>query len=217
MLLKLSDKISECLAHAADARELANAAIDLGHKADHLDMERRWLRLVESYRFVEQAHLFLQDANARWLPAAETLPQTGVLVVICPTTGRKFSTGILTDTDSLALLPQELIRSRCPHCDDAHAWETKDARLVAALPLNQWVEFARSEVIMPIGELTSIARRFYTLARKTSDPIMKERLTILADGYLEQADELKRQPMVIQTAYWTSDTRPCGARIKVAP
>jgi len=200
MLLQLSDKISECLAHAADARELANTAIDLGRKADHLDMERRWLRLVESYRFVEQANLFLQDAHARWLPAAETLPETGVLVVICPTTGRKFSTGILTDTDSLALLPQELIRSRCPHCDDAHAWETKDARLVAALPLNQWVEFARSEVIMPIEELTSIARRFYTLARKTSDPIAKERLTILADSYLEQADQLKCQRTVTQAA-----------------
>ena len=200
MLLQLSDKISECLAHAADARELANTAIDLGRKADHLDMERRWLRLVESYRFVEQANLFLQDAHARWLPAAETLPETGVLVVICPTTGRKFSTGILTDTDSLALLPQELIRSRCPHCDDAHAWETKDARLVAALPLNQWVEFARSEVIMPIEELTSIARRFYTLARKTSDPITKERLTILADSYLEQADQLKCQRTVTQAA-----------------
>ena len=200
MLLQLSDKISECLAHAADARELANTAIDLGRKADHLDMERRWLRLVESYRFVEQANLFLQDAHARWLPAAETLPETGVLVVICPTTGRKFSTGILTDTDSLALLPQELIRSRCPHCNDAHAWETKDARLVAALPLNQWVEFARSEVIMPIEELTSIARRFYTLARKTSDPIAKERLTILADSYLEQADQLKCQRTVTQAA-----------------
>ena len=200
MLLQLSDKISECLAHAADARELANTAIDLGRKADHLDMERRWLRLVESYRFVEQANLFLQDAHARWLPAAEGLPETGVLVVICPTTGRKFSTGILTDTDSLALLPQELIRSRCPHCDDAHAWETKDARLVAALPLNQWVEFARSEVIMPIEELTSIARRFYTLARKTSDPIAKERLTILADSYLEQADQLKCQRTVTQAA-----------------
>ena len=200
MLLQLWDKISECLAHAADARELANTAIDLGRKADHLDMERRWLRLVESYRFVEQANLFLQDAHARWLPAAETLPETGVLVVICPTTGRKFSTGILTDTDSLALLPQELIRSRCPHCDDAHAWETKDARLVAALPLNQWVEFARSEVIMPIEELTIIARRFYTLARKTSDPIAKERLTILADSYLEQADQLKCQRTVTQAA-----------------
>ena len=200
MLLQLSDKISECLAHAADARELANTAIDLGRKADHLDMERRWLRLVESYRFVEQANLFLQDAHARWLPAAEGLPEIGVLVVICPTTGRKFSTGILTDTDSLALLPQELIRSRCPHCDDAHAWETKDARLVAALPLNQWVEFARSEVIMPIEELTSIARRFYTLARKTSDPIAKERLTILADSYLEQADQLKCQRTVTQAA-----------------
>ena len=53
---------------------------------------------------------------------------------------------------------------------------------------------------MPIEELKSIARRFYTLARKTSDPITKERLTILADSYLEQADQLKCQRTVTQAA-----------------
>src|SRR5215831_16015211 len=51
MLLKLSDKISECLAHAAEARERAKAATDADQKAHFLDMELRWLRLVESYRF----------------------------------------------------------------------------------------------------------------------------------------------------------------------
>ena len=54
MLLKLSDKISQCVAHAADARERANAATDPSRRADLLDMELRWLRLVESYRFVPQ-------------------------------------------------------------------------------------------------------------------------------------------------------------------
>jgi len=48
MLLKLSDKISECLTEAAEARERAKAATDPGHKADFLDMELRWLRLVEA-------------------------------------------------------------------------------------------------------------------------------------------------------------------------
>jgi len=52
---------------------------------------------------------------------------------------------------------------------------------------------------MLMEELTSIARRFYALARTTSDPSTKERLTILADSYLEQADKLKRQPTVTQT------------------
>ena len=54
-------------------------------------------------------------------------------------------------------------------------------------------------VVMLMEELTSIARRFYALARTTSDPSTKERLTILADSYLEQADQLKRQPTVTQT------------------
>jgi len=63
MLLKLSDKISECLAHAAEARERAKAATDADHKADFHDMELRWLRLVESYRFVEQASRFLEDGH----------------------------------------------------------------------------------------------------------------------------------------------------------
>ena len=62
-------------------------------------------------------------------------------------------------------------------------------------------------VIMLMEELTSIARRFYTLARNTSDPITKERLTTLADSYLEQAEQLKCQRTVAQAAYSASDTR----------
>jgi hypothetical protein len=40
MLLKLSDKISECLSHAADARERANAATDPSFSADYLATSR---------------------------------------------------------------------------------------------------------------------------------------------------------------------------------
>ena len=94
MLLKLSDQISECLAHAAEARERAKAATGADQKAHFLDMELRWLRLVESYRFVEQASRFLKDSHLARLPSRETLPQTGVLVVTCPTIGKDFSTGI---------------------------------------------------------------------------------------------------------------------------
>src|SRR5262245_27557421 len=121
MLLKLSDKISECLAHAAEARERAKAATGADQKAHFLDMELRWLRLVESYRFVEQASRFLKDSHLARLPSREPLPQTGVLVVTCPTIGKDFSTGILTDTDSLALTPQDLTRSYSPHCGMEHA------------------------------------------------------------------------------------------------
>ena len=146
MLLKLSDQISECLGYAVASREQANAAADPSRKADFLNMERRWLRLVESYRFVEQAARFLEDSHLARMPSSEKLPQTGVLVVTCPTTGKDFSTGIMTDAASLTLTPKELIRSHCPHCDVEHAWWTKDAKLVAALPPSKWVENARAEV-----------------------------------------------------------------------
>ena len=145
MLLKLSDKISECLAHAAEARERAKAATDADHKADFHDMELRWLRLVESYRFVEQASRFLEDGHLARITQREKMAQTGVLVVTCPTTRKDFSTGILTDTDSLALTPQDLTRSYCPHCRREHSWWPKDAKLVSALPQSEWIESARGE------------------------------------------------------------------------
>jgi hypothetical protein len=145
MLLKLSDKISECLTEAAEARERVKAATDPGHKADFLDMELRWLRLVERYRFVEQASRFLEDSHLARIAQREKMAQTGVLVVTCPTTRKDFSTGILTDTDSLALTPQDLTRSYCPHCRREHSWWPKDAKLVPALPQSEWVEFTRGE------------------------------------------------------------------------
>jgi hypothetical protein len=76
---------------------------------------------------------------------APTPPETGVLVVTCPTTGKDFSTGILTDEASLVLTPQELIRSHCPHCDAEHSWWLKEAKLVVALPPSEWIgpEIAR--------------------------------------------------------------------------
>lgn len=75
MLLKLSDQISECLSLAADARERANVVTDPRRKEDFLDMERRWLRLVESYRFVEQAARFLEDSDAARSPSTQKLPK----------------------------------------------------------------------------------------------------------------------------------------------
>ena len=147
MLLKLSDQISECLAQAAEARERADATTDPELREDWLQMELRWLRIVESCRFVEQAALFLEDSHAARTSLIEILPRTGVLVVSCPTTGKDFSTGIMTDEASLKLLSQELNRSRCPHCGVEHSWWTRDAKLVDALPQKDWVEFAHAEVV----------------------------------------------------------------------
>ena len=48
-------------------------------------------------------------------------------------------------------------------------------------------------VVMPIKELTAMARRFHRLARVTSDAVMKERLFALGNDYLVQVDQLKRE------------------------
>jgi len=147
MLLNLSEKIKECLTRAADARERANAALDPSRKADLLDVELHWLRLVESYRFVEQVDRFLEDSSVARTGSTEKLPEMGVLAVTCPTTGKDFSTGILTDAASFARLSQELMLSRCPHCHLDHSWWTKDAKLVPALPPSARIEFAPAEAI----------------------------------------------------------------------
>lgn len=77
MFFKVSAKINECLARAAAARECARTAADPDRKADLLDMELRWLRLVESYKFVEQADRFLADARAQRQPAEEAAQSAG--------------------------------------------------------------------------------------------------------------------------------------------
>jgi hypothetical protein len=145
MLLKLSDKISECLARAADAVERARDATDPSQKAHWLDLESQWLRLLETCRFVEQASRFLEDGHVTRKQSRERLSQTGTLIVTCPTTGKDFATGVLTDEANLSLMPLELTRSHCPHCGAWHSWWTKDAKLAPALPQSEWVEFAHAE------------------------------------------------------------------------
>ena len=75
MLLKISERIVECLERAAEARERASRATDPAQKSDFLDMELRWMRLVESYRFVEQANRFLDDAARNSFPRHLPVPK----------------------------------------------------------------------------------------------------------------------------------------------
>jgi len=74
MVLKVSDKIRECLARAACAREHANAATDPSGKAHLLEIEQIWLRIVESYRVVEQVDRFLEGAHALRRSSAAEIP-----------------------------------------------------------------------------------------------------------------------------------------------
>jgi len=64
MLLRVSDQIRECLNQAAEAAERARTAADPECKETFLDMERRWMLLVESFRLVEQAQRFIDDGRA---------------------------------------------------------------------------------------------------------------------------------------------------------
>jgi GAF domain len=97
MLLMLSDKVNECLARAADVRGQAEATTNPRWKAHLLDMESRWLRLAERFRFIEQADRFLEDARG-WRPSAETWAQSG-----CPTVGREPNDAVKVAADRLAL------------------------------------------------------------------------------------------------------------------
>jgi hypothetical protein len=52
---------------------------------------------------------------------------------------------------------------------------------------------------MPVvEELLTKARHFHVLARKTSDPVTKERLLRLGEDYLAQADQLTSERKVVQ-------------------
>jgi hypothetical protein len=63
MLLRAAENIRQCLDQAAEARKCAQEATDLESKAQLLDMERRWLRLVETYRLIEQMERFIADGK----------------------------------------------------------------------------------------------------------------------------------------------------------
>jgi len=54
----------------------------------------------------------------------------GVLVIKCQVTGRKFSTGVHTDADTLAKMKNEVLSARCPYCLTRHSWRPLDAKLV---------------------------------------------------------------------------------------
>jgi hypothetical protein len=63
MLLRVAAKIRQCLDHAAEARHRARTEPNPQRKAEFLDMERRWLRLAESYRLLEQIERFIADGK----------------------------------------------------------------------------------------------------------------------------------------------------------
>jgi GAF domain-containing protein len=56
MLGKLLQMREKCLASAAEARERSRAAGESEIKASYCEIERQWLRLAQSYEFLEEAN-----------------------------------------------------------------------------------------------------------------------------------------------------------------
>ena len=52
-----------------------------------------------------------------------------ILLIKCPHTHRPISTGIETDPQSFAALPENLSHVKCPQCGLEHAWWTREAWL----------------------------------------------------------------------------------------
>ena len=52
-----------------------------------------------------------------------------ILLIKCPHTDRPISTGIETDPESFAHLPDTLSQVKCPKCGLEHAWWTREAWL----------------------------------------------------------------------------------------
>jgi hypothetical protein len=63
MLTNLSRQIRECLQHAEDCARNAATQTDLKLKEDFLDMERRWLALMQTYDFTQRLGDFSHEAK----------------------------------------------------------------------------------------------------------------------------------------------------------
>ena len=65
----------------------------------------------------------------------------GVLVVRCPKTRRRFSTGIQIEREDFQHIYEDVVTSsHCPYCNTEHQWHYRDAEFVDAIPPNDWVE-----------------------------------------------------------------------------
>jgi hypothetical protein len=68
----------------------------------------------------------------------------GVLVVRCPNTQRRFSTGIQIErADFERLYEDAMTSSRCPYCNVEHRWHYRDAEYFDLLPPSDWIENQR--------------------------------------------------------------------------
>jgi len=65
----------------------------------------------------------------------------GVLLITCPLTGKRFSTGIQIEWDDFYQIDSSTVMiSHCPYCSEDHEWRYRDAQWVPAIPPSDWIE-----------------------------------------------------------------------------
>jgi hypothetical protein len=71
--------------------------------------------------------------GAFWLSRWIGSDRQGALIVTCPHTQQKLSTGIRIDKDSFSLVEfNALVVAYCPHCEQEHSWRYRDAEYVVS-------------------------------------------------------------------------------------
>ena len=65
MLQGLSDKVVDCLQHAAECRRIAEASTDKRIRSEFMDMEQRWLKLSESHQLTERLSGWIAETACR--------------------------------------------------------------------------------------------------------------------------------------------------------
>jgi hypothetical protein len=64
MLHPANPNAAECYQRAAEARRLADGCTSPDTRKDYVDIERRWLRLAQSYEYVERLTRQIESGSA---------------------------------------------------------------------------------------------------------------------------------------------------------
>jgi hypothetical protein len=109
-----SEKISACLARAAGLRKRSNGDADVAFETELHRLASQWLEIAESYKFIEQAGRYLENARARRSAPKEQPTRTGG--AIWPAR-RGSNASSAVNGASLANLLEVLVRTAIEHTD----------------------------------------------------------------------------------------------------
>jgi hypothetical protein len=89
MLQKLAEQVADCYRRAREARHKAERAAEGAVRQDYLDLERRWLKLAESYQFTQRVATFQGEMSRRIAVFRPPIPPDPALPrVRCPRCGK---------------------------------------------------------------------------------------------------------------------------------